>query len=87
MYQFIGNNFLSVSKTGENEQKVITIISIFHQIPAASAKFIETLCRLVLQTEKSVMVIFIQHFFRFRNYVLSFYLFFRLSHLHNIVCH
>jgi hypothetical protein len=55
-YSLSGNNFLSVSKSGENEQKVITIIGIFNQIPAASAKFIEPLCKLVLQTEKSVMV-------------------------------
>ncbi|KAJ9592433.1 hypothetical protein L9F63_015849, partial [Diploptera punctata] len=46
----------SVSKSGENEQKIATIIGIFHQIPAASPKFIEVLCRLVLQTEKSLLI-------------------------------
>lgn len=45
-----------VSKTGENEQKIATIIGIFHQIPAATPKFIDVLCRLVMQTEKSLLV-------------------------------
>ena len=45
-----------VSKSGENEQKIATIIGIFHQIPAATPKFIDVLCRLVLQTEKSLLV-------------------------------
>ncbi|XP_069681279.1 transformation/transcription domain-associated protein isoform X3 [Periplaneta americana] len=46
----------SVSKNGENEQKIATIIGIFHQIPAATPKFIDVLCRLVLQTEKSLLI-------------------------------
>ncbi|PSN44253.1 Transcription-associated protein 1 [Blattella germanica] len=45
-----------VSKSGENEQKIATIIGIFHQIPAATPKFIDVLCRLVLQTEKSLLI-------------------------------
>jgi transformation/transcription domain-associated protein len=45
-----------VSKTGENEQKIATIIGIFHQIPAATPKFIDVLCRLVMQTEKQLLV-------------------------------
>ncbi|GFG36813.1 hypothetical protein Cfor_08647 [Coptotermes formosanus] len=45
-----------VSKNGENEQKIATIIGIFHQIPAAVPKYIDVLCRLVLQTEKSLLV-------------------------------
>lgn len=45
-----------VSKSGESEQKIATIIGIFHQIPAATPKFIDVLCRLVLQTEKSLLV-------------------------------
>lgn len=45
-----------VSKNGENEQKIATIIGIFHQIPAAMPKYIDVLCRLVLQTEKSLLV-------------------------------
>lgn len=46
----------NISKNGENEQKIATLISIFHQIPAASSKFCDGLCRLVLQTEKSLFV-------------------------------
>ncbi|XP_043599030.1 transformation/transcription domain-associated protein isoform X1 [Bombus pyrosoma] len=45
-----------ISKSGENEQKIATIIGIFHEIPAATPIFIDILCRLVLQTEKSLMV-------------------------------
>lgn len=51
-----GKNFLAIAKTGDNEQKVATILGIFHQIPAATSKFIDTLCRLILQTEKSLMI-------------------------------
>lgn len=49
-------NFLSVANTGDTEQKIATIIGIFHHIPAATPKFIEHLCRLVLQAEKSLAV-------------------------------
>lgn len=51
-----GKNFLAIAKTGDTELKVTTILGIFHQIPAATNKFIETLCRLILQTEKSLMI-------------------------------
>lgn len=51
-----GKNFLAIAKTGDNEQKVATILGIFHQIPAATSKFIDTLCRLILQTEKNLMI-------------------------------
>lgn len=51
-----GHNFLALAKTGDTEQKITTIMGIFHQIPAATAKFIEQLCRLILQTEKSLMI-------------------------------
>lgn len=51
-----GKNFLSIAKTGDTELKVATILGIFHQIPAATNKFIETLFRLILQTEKSLMI-------------------------------
>ncbi|GBP38089.1 hypothetical protein EVAR_95217_1 [Eumeta japonica] len=52
-----GGNFLqSVSKNGENEQKIIILIGIFHQIPAASPRFIDVLCRLIFHTEKSLLV-------------------------------
>lgn len=53
-----GQNFLTLAKTGDTEQKITTIMGIFHQIPAASAKFIESLCRMILQMEKSLMVSF-----------------------------
>ncbi|XP_035793214.1 transcription-associated protein 1-like isoform X2 [Anopheles albimanus] len=49
-------NFLAASKTSEMEKKIVTILGIFHQIPAASPKFIESLCKLILQTEKSLMI-------------------------------
>lgn len=51
-----GQNFLSIAKTGDTEQKITTILGIFHQIPAATSKFIDSLCRLILQTEKSLMI-------------------------------
>lgn len=51
-----GQNFLSMAKTGDTEQKITTIMGIFHQIPAATAKFIESLCRLILQTERSLSI-------------------------------
>lgn len=46
----------SVSKTGENEQKITIIIGIFQQVSATSPKFIDVLCRLILQAEKSLLV-------------------------------
>ncbi|XP_052746122.1 transcription-associated protein 1 isoform X5 [Bicyclus anynana] len=52
-----GGNFLqSVSKNLENEQKIIILIGIFHQIPAASPRFIDVLCRLIFHTEKSLLI-------------------------------
>ncbi|XP_013181191.1 PREDICTED: transformation/transcription domain-associated protein [Papilio xuthus] len=52
-----GGNFLqSVSKNMDNEQKIIILVGIFHQIPAASPRFIDVLCRLILHTEKSLSV-------------------------------
>ncbi|CAA9994102.1 unnamed protein product [Nesidiocoris tenuis] len=45
-----------MSKNGETEQIVATIISIFHQIPAAGPRFIEPLSQLVLQTERNLLV-------------------------------
>lgn len=51
-----GKNFLSIAKTGDTELKVTTILGIFHQIPAATNKFIDTLCRVILQTEKNLMI-------------------------------
>lgn len=51
-----GKNFVSVAKSGENEQKVVTILGIFHQIPAATTRFIERLIPLILGTESSLMI-------------------------------
>ncbi|GLH10296.1 Transcription-associated protein 1, partial [Gryllus bimaculatus] len=41
---------------GENEKKIETIISIFYHLPSISGKFLESVCRLVLQTEKRLMI-------------------------------
>ncbi|XP_045469394.1 transcription-associated protein 1 isoform X2 [Harmonia axyridis] len=49
-------NSNGVSKKGEEEQKISTIISIFHQTPAASSKFITLLVTLILQTEKAMTI-------------------------------
>lgn len=49
-------NFLKVSKTGETEMKISTIIEIFHQIPAATQKFVPSLIALVLAAEKEIMI-------------------------------
>ncbi|KAI4484537.1 hypothetical protein M0804_007103 [Polistes exclamans] len=45
-----------ISKSEENEQKIAVIIGIFREIPTATPKFIDVLCRLILQTEKSLTV-------------------------------
>ncbi|XP_049825027.1 transcription-associated protein 1 isoform X2 [Aethina tumida] len=45
-----------ISKKGDEEQKIVTIISIFHQTPAASSKFITQLCQLILQTEQAMLI-------------------------------
>jgi transformation/transcription domain-associated protein len=49
-------NFLKVSKTGDTEIKIATVIEIFHQIPAASSKFAPSLISLVLAAEKELMI-------------------------------
>ncbi|XP_037947653.1 transcription-associated protein 1 isoform X2 [Teleopsis dalmanni] len=51
-----GGNFFSISKSDEYEQIIVTLIEMFHQISAATPKFIESLCQLVLQTENSLMI-------------------------------
>lgn len=51
-----GKNYVSVSKTGDNEQKVVTILGIFHQIPAATTRFIDRLIPLILGTETCLMI-------------------------------
>nr|XP_022907724.1 transformation/transcription domain-associated protein [Onthophagus taurus] len=45
-----------ISKKGEEEKKIITCISIFHQTPAASSKFIRQLTQYLLQTERALFV-------------------------------
>lgn len=49
-------NISGVTKSGENEEKIVTIINIITQIPATPASFMEVLCTLVLNTE-SVLVV------------------------------
>ncbi|XP_017462467.1 PREDICTED: transcription-associated protein 1 [Rhagoletis zephyria] len=51
-----GGNFFTIAKRDEYEQKVVTLIEMFHQITAASPKYIDSLCQLVLKTEKSLMI-------------------------------
>lgn len=41
---------------GEEEQKIATILSIYHQIPAASSKFIQPLCARILPTEQAMLI-------------------------------
>lgn len=40
----------------DNEQKIVILVGIFHQIPAAAPRFIEVLCKLLLNAEKSLSV-------------------------------
>jgi transformation/transcription domain-associated protein len=51
-----GNNFLAVAKTGETEQKISTVIEIFHQIPAATPNYVVDLVDLILSTEKVLVI-------------------------------
>ncbi|KAK3867130.1 hypothetical protein Pcinc_027378 [Petrolisthes cinctipes] len=47
----------SVSKQDNSDLKLCAnIIGIFHQIPAASSRFVEVLCKLVLQTERALLI-------------------------------
>lgn len=45
-----------ITKNGDAEKIVVTIINIFHQIPAAGSRFIEPLSQLVLQTERNLQI-------------------------------
>ncbi|XP_017777683.1 PREDICTED: transformation/transcription domain-associated protein isoform X2 [Nicrophorus vespilloides] len=45
-----------ISKKGEEEQKIVTVISFFYQTPSASSKFIKQLCQLVLQAEHAMLI-------------------------------
>nr|CAD7263930.1 unnamed protein product [Timema shepardi] len=44
------------TKNTENEQKLATVIQMFHQLPCASQKYISLLCNLVLQAERGLLV-------------------------------
>lgn len=52
----LDGNSNGISKKGEEEQKICTIISIYHQTPAASSKFIKQLCQVILQTEQALLI-------------------------------
>lgn len=47
-------NYLKIAKTGEPELKIAAIIELFHQIPAATSKYVVLLLRLVLATEEGI---------------------------------
>lgn len=47
-------NYLKIAKTGETELKIAAIIDLFHQIPAATSKYVPLLLRLVLATEEGI---------------------------------
>lgn len=47
-------NYLKVAKTGETELKIAAIIDLFHQIPAATSKYVVLLLRLVLAAEEGI---------------------------------
>ncbi|XP_055838887.1 transcription-associated protein 1 isoform X2 [Episyrphus balteatus] len=51
-----GGHFLAVAKVEEYEQKIAILIGMFHQISAATPKYIESLCQLVLKTENNLMM-------------------------------
>nr|CAD7586473.1 unnamed protein product [Timema genevievae] len=46
----------ATTKNTENEQKLATVIQMFHQLPCASQKYISLLCNLVLQAERGLLV-------------------------------
>lgn len=47
-------NYLKIAKNGETELKIAAIINLFHQIPAATSKYVVLLLRLVLATEEGI---------------------------------
>lgn len=71
-----------ISKKGDEEQKIITVIEIFHQIPAASSKFIKQLSAVVLQTERALLIeasspfreVLMKYLFRYPNETLEIFL-------------
>ncbi|CAL4066669.1 unnamed protein product, partial [Meganyctiphanes norvegica] len=47
----------NISKQDNNDLKLCAnIVGIFHRIPAASSRFVEVLCKLVLQTERALLI-------------------------------
>lgn len=46
----------TLSKNGENEQKIVTIINIFCKTPAAGPKFCDVITRAVLHAEKNLWI-------------------------------
>lgn len=52
----VEHNYLKTSKTNEIDLKIIAIIEIFHQMPAASTKFVILLIRLLLKVESEIMI-------------------------------
>lgn len=64
-YNLISSNFkkifiisiiLGISKTGNYESIMVIIIEMYKQLPVANYRHIESLCRLVLDSEKSLQV-------------------------------
>lgn len=47
---------MGVSKKGEEEQKICTILAVYQQTPAASSKFIKDLCQFILRAEQEMMI-------------------------------
>lgn len=47
-------NYLKIAKNGETELKIAAIINLFHQIPAATSKYVVLLLRVVLTTEEGI---------------------------------
>lgn len=45
-----------ISKKDEEVQKIATVLSIYHQTPAASSKFIKQLTQFILSAEQSIMI-------------------------------
>lgn len=53
---YIFTYLIGISKTGNYESIMIIIIEMFKQLPVASYRHIESLCRLVLDSEKNLQV-------------------------------
>lgn len=73
---------IGITKKGDEEQKIVTIISIFHQTSAASSQFIVQLCDLVLYTE---LAMGIEASSPFRNVLMKFLLRYPAETLENFM--